>query len=188
MVYVCSLTWLRKAISVCVCVCVCACARTRAWVHLSMGFFRQEYWSGLPFPIPEDIPDPGMELTFPCRQILCCWTIGEASFFCCTLCQKIFKLIISICEYLWIIYMLIYYTFLKHVNSLKGWVKMEIGVFWFFFLHSSDFLYPVLAITELDLLRNFFSLFSYSVSTDPHRLYIFPLFKTDNMTHCFRLS
>ena len=28
---------------------------------LSMGFFRQEYWSGLPFPPPGDLPDPGME-------------------------------------------------------------------------------------------------------------------------------
>ena len=25
---------------------------------LSMGFSRQEYWSGLPFPPPEDLPDP----------------------------------------------------------------------------------------------------------------------------------
>ena len=25
---------------------------------LSIGFFRQEYWSGLPFPSPEDLPDP----------------------------------------------------------------------------------------------------------------------------------
>ena len=28
---------------------------------LSMGFSRQEYWSGLPFPPPEDIPNSGME-------------------------------------------------------------------------------------------------------------------------------
>ena len=28
---------------------------------LSMGFFRQEYWSGLPFPSPGDLPDPGKE-------------------------------------------------------------------------------------------------------------------------------
>ena len=28
---------------------------------LSMGFFRQEYWSGLPFPSPEDLPDLGIE-------------------------------------------------------------------------------------------------------------------------------
>jgi len=28
---------------------------------LSMGFFRQEYWSGLPFPSPGDLPDPGIE-------------------------------------------------------------------------------------------------------------------------------
>jgi len=30
---------------------------------LSMGFSRKEYWSGLPWPPPGDIPDPGMELT-----------------------------------------------------------------------------------------------------------------------------
>ena len=28
---------------------------------LSMGFSRQEYWSGLPCPSPGDLPDPGME-------------------------------------------------------------------------------------------------------------------------------
>ena len=28
---------------------------------LSMGFFRQEYWSGVPFPPPGDLPDPGIE-------------------------------------------------------------------------------------------------------------------------------
>ena len=31
----------------------------------SMGFSRQEYWSGLPFPPPGDIPDPGIELRSP---------------------------------------------------------------------------------------------------------------------------
>ena len=28
---------------------------------LSMGFSRQEYWSGLPFPFPGNLPDPGIE-------------------------------------------------------------------------------------------------------------------------------
>ena len=32
---------------------------------LSMGFFRQEYWSGLPFPSPGDLPDPGIEPMSP---------------------------------------------------------------------------------------------------------------------------
>ena len=32
---------------------------------LSMGFSRQEYWSGLPWPPPGDLPDPGIELTSP---------------------------------------------------------------------------------------------------------------------------
>ena len=32
---------------------------------LSMGFPRQEYWSGLPFPSPEDPADPGIKPTSP---------------------------------------------------------------------------------------------------------------------------
>ena len=48
---------------VCVCVCVCALNSVQLFVTswtvacqapLSMSFFRQEYWSGLPFPSPED--------------------------------------------------------------------------------------------------------------------------------------
>ena len=31
----------------------------------SMGFSRQEYWSGVPFPSPEDLPDPGIESRSP---------------------------------------------------------------------------------------------------------------------------
>ena len=35
---------------------------------LSKGFPRQEYWSGLPFPSPEDLPDPGIKPTSPAQQ------------------------------------------------------------------------------------------------------------------------
>ena len=34
-----------------------------------MGFSRQEYWSGLPFPSPWDLPDPGIELGSPAWQV-----------------------------------------------------------------------------------------------------------------------
>ena len=34
----------------------------------SMGFSRQEYWSGLPFPSPGDLPDPGIESGSPSLQ------------------------------------------------------------------------------------------------------------------------
>ena len=38
---------------------------------LSMGFSRQEYWSGLPFPSPGDLPDPGIDPGLPhCRHML----------------------------------------------------------------------------------------------------------------------
>ena len=36
---------------------------------LSMGFFRQEYWSGLPFPFPGDPPDSGIEPGSPVLQV-----------------------------------------------------------------------------------------------------------------------
>ena len=35
---------------------------------LSMGFFRHEYWSGLPFPSPGDLPEPGIEPGSPALQ------------------------------------------------------------------------------------------------------------------------
>ena len=35
---------------------------------LSMEFSRQEYWSGLPFPSPGGLPDPGIELRSPALQ------------------------------------------------------------------------------------------------------------------------
>ena len=66
--------------SVCVCVCVCARVRTRAraqslshvqlfvtpWTGacqapISLKIFKQEYWTGLPFPTPGDLPDQGIE-------------------------------------------------------------------------------------------------------------------------------
>jgi len=56
---------------VCVCVCLVMCdSFTTPWtvvhqVPLSMGFFRQEYWSGLPFLSLGDLPNPGMEPASP---------------------------------------------------------------------------------------------------------------------------
>ena len=44
---------------------------------LSMGFSRQEYWSGLPFLFPEDLPNPGIEPEAPVPSPL----LQEYSFF-----------------------------------------------------------------------------------------------------------
>ena len=35
---------------------------------LSMGFSREEYWSGVPFPSPEDLPDPRVKPGLPALQ------------------------------------------------------------------------------------------------------------------------
>ena len=44
---------------------LCTVACQASW---SMGFSRQEYWSGLPGPLLGDLPDPGMEPTSPALQ------------------------------------------------------------------------------------------------------------------------
>ena len=60
-----------------VCVCVQLLSRVRLFVTpwtvarqapLSMGFSRQEHWSGLPCPPPGDLPDPGIEHASPALQ------------------------------------------------------------------------------------------------------------------------
>ena len=65
---------------VCMCVCVCVCellsrvqpfATPWAVAHqapLSMGFSRQEYWSGLPCPPPGDLSNPGIKPGSPALQ------------------------------------------------------------------------------------------------------------------------
>ena len=59
------------------CACALSCVQLFAtpWAvalqaSLSMGFSRQEYWSGLPNPPPGDLPDPGIELASPVAPAL----------------------------------------------------------------------------------------------------------------------
>ena len=68
----------QNMLTVCVCVCLCVCVCTHdqscptfrtPWtiahqVSLSMGLPRQERWSGLPFPTPRDLPNPGIKPVF----------------------------------------------------------------------------------------------------------------------------
>ena len=64
----------------CLCVCVLShfshfwlCVTLGTVAHQappSMGFSRQEYWSGLPFPPPENRPDPGIKPTSPAAPAL----------------------------------------------------------------------------------------------------------------------
>ena len=48
---------------------------------LSVGFPRQKYWSGLPFPSPRDLPDPGLKPTSPAPPAPACrfFTAGTTS-------------------------------------------------------------------------------------------------------------
>ena len=42
-----------------------------------MGFSRQEYWSGLPFPSPGDLPDPGIEPGSPALEADTLMSVGN---------------------------------------------------------------------------------------------------------------
>ena len=44
---------------------------------LSMGFSRREYWSGLPFPSPGDLPDPGIKPASLASPALACSLLSE---------------------------------------------------------------------------------------------------------------
>ena len=48
--------------------CLILCDPMDCHTPLSVGFSRQEYWSGLPFPFPGDLPDPGIEPESPALQ------------------------------------------------------------------------------------------------------------------------
>ena len=60
----CMLAW------VCACLFICVWLFVTPWTSacqapLSVEFSRQEYWRGLPFPSPGDLPDPGIKPTSP---------------------------------------------------------------------------------------------------------------------------
>ena len=44
---------------------------------LSMGFSRQEYWNGLPFPPPGDLPNPGIKPVSPVSPALQVTSVPE---------------------------------------------------------------------------------------------------------------
>ena len=44
---------------------------------LSMGFSRQEYWSGLPVPPPGELPDPAIEPGSPAGKFFTIWAMRE---------------------------------------------------------------------------------------------------------------
>ena len=49
----------------------------------SMGFSQQEYWSGVPFPSPGDLPDPGTEPAFTSPALAGGFFTPEPPYFCC---------------------------------------------------------------------------------------------------------
>ena len=125
---------------------VCVCSDTSVmsdsvWPHgldlvyqapLSMGFSRQKYWSGLPFPPPRIFPTQGLNphllCLLHCRQILSHWATGKAPPF-----SVRFYISVFLCAPQ------------SHTNcmSLTGWLWRALHVFLcnlIFHCHTSSFL------------------------------------------------
>ena len=76
-------SYVSTAIFLCACVLHAKCF-SHVWLFVtlwtvahhsprSMGFSRQEYWSGLPCPLPGHLPDPEIERSSPASPILTSW-------------------------------------------------------------------------------------------------------------------
>ena len=86
-VHACTITLAESLKSLSRFMCVCVCVYSRAglvakscpilatpWTvahqaPLTLGFPKREYWSGLPFPPPGDLPNPGIESGSPALQV-----------------------------------------------------------------------------------------------------------------------
>ena len=56
------------------CLTLCEPRTVACQAPLSIGLFRQEYWSGLPIPPPGDLPDQGTEPRSPALQADSLWS------------------------------------------------------------------------------------------------------------------
>ena len=77
---------------------------------LFMGFSKQEYWSGLPFPPPGDLPDPGIKHASPALQADSLSTEPSGEVIC------IYKL-----YYISIIYNIIINSYKTKLQKLTSW-------------------------------------------------------------------
>ena len=66
-------------------------------VPLSIGFSRQEYWTGLPCPPPGNLPDPGIETTSPVESLLLShWGSTYTSI------SMLISISVQSCSYVWL--------------------------------------------------------------------------------------
>ena len=85
---------------------------------LSMGLYRQEYWSGLPFPPPEDLPNQGSNL---CLLHLLHWQVDSL-----TLSHRVSP---------WVCFLLLKYflgTLIKVILRVLGEISLLLWIFCFF--------------------------------------------------------
>ena len=104
---------------------------------MSTGFPRQEYCSGLPFPSPGDIPEPGIELEFPALAVGSLWLSHHDAYL---VPLPIFK-----SNYLVFLFVIELYEFILAINHLSNIQFANI------FSHSVRFLFIVLTVSFLKI-------------------------------------
>ena len=113
---------------------------------LSMGFSRQEYWSGQPFSPPGDLPDPGMQHRSPVLQAdsLPSEPPGKSPELCMYLCMEMW--LYSVCIY--IVYACIYSVYACIYTYIYTWcVHMCIRVYIHVCIHMCMYMCVYIYIT-----------------------------------------
>ena len=114
-----------------------------------MGFSGKEYWSGLPFPSPGDLPDPGIETGSPALQsdslppeppakpiVVLKHRLFRPADFLIFLCSQITFLLLLLCMLFSVVHIILYYIFQKCFgeNSLYILYFATVCLTLFFFL------------------------------------------------------
>ena len=106
---------------ICVCVCICSVMSDSAtsWTAaheapVSMGFPRQEYWSGLPFPTSGELPHPGIE-----PESLASLELAGGFFTTAPPGKPIYIYTFFFCKFFYIYFLKFVYTFYKFKINLK---------------------------------------------------------------------
>ena len=99
---------------------------TVACQALSMEFFRQKYWSMLPFPSPGDLPNPGVKPWSPhCRFADAIWAIWKPQMFHLQFPQRIANIIEKARE----LQENIYFGFIDYAKAFTVWITTNCGKF-----------------------------------------------------------
>ena len=146
----------------------------------SMGFSKQEYWSGLPFPSPGDLPNPGIKLQVSriAGRRFTIWATREGTVFCKENCSLVSNSPSILCGHQVILFLFLFFFFRLCANmNSKFQIQWSISIHCNIALTSTQIISLLEAKVTLSWLLNSFDKF----------LIVFETFLDNTMTRCFSL-